>query len=167
MSQVEVTMSSSNGMRVARDAGLALGMGLLWGSLVLDLIGFIARSSGGSPLAEMSALAAGDRLGFVLIALAKDALIFVGPSLLIGYLIVRVFLARPMFYAVLAGIPMFLIGVFSLAVSLVSGDTAGARGIQGVYMALNAVLVLVAIPASVALIQRSTRFFPGASAPAG
>jgi len=31
-------------------------------------------------------------------------------------------------------------------------------------MALNAVLVLVAIPASVLLIQYGSRFFPGASA---
>lgn len=148
-------MFGSDKIRVARDSAIALGMGLLWGSLVLDLIGFIARRSGGSGLAEISSLAAGDEFGFVLIALTKDVLIFALPSLFIGYLIVRMFSARPMLYAVLAGTPMFLAGAYNLGTSLVSGDAAGVRGIQGVYMGMNALLVLIAIPACVALLRWS------------
>jgi hypothetical protein len=155
--QSEVKMFDTDKTRVARDVAIALGLGVLWGSLVLDLIGFIARQSSGGPLAEISALAAGNTLGFIVIALAKDVLIFALPSLFIGYLIVRVFLTRPMFHAVLAGTPMFLVGAFSLGTSLVSGDVAGARGVQGVYMAMNTVLVLLAIPACVALLTRSMK----------
>ncbi len=148
-------------MRSVRDIAIALGLGLLWGSLVIDLIGYVARSSEGSRLAEISALTAGDGFGFVLLALAKDVLIFAAPSLFIGYLIVRLFATRPMFHAVMAGAPMFLFGAFSLGAALVSGDAAGARGVQAVYMAMNTVLVLLAIPISVAVIQYSTRFIPG------
>lgn len=163
---MEVKMFNMDKIRVARDIALALGMGVLWGSLVLDLIGFIARLSGESRSAEISALVAGSEFGFVLIALAKDALVFAVPSLFIGYLVVRVFLARPMFHAVLVGMPMFLFGAYGLGAALVTGDVAGARGVQGVYVAMNAVLVLVAIPVSVALIRWSTSYFPDSSAQA-
>lgn len=146
-------------MRLVRDIPLALGIGVVWSIVVVQAIGYLAAASPGAP-PEMAALARGDAVTFVLIALLRDVAIYAIPSLFVGYLITRL-MARPVLFALVAGSLPFLFGVYSVGMSMLEGSIGGARG---VYMALNTVLVLVAIPAAVALIQWSTRFFPGADA---
>ena len=144
-------------MRQVRDMIIALSIGVVWAMVVLQVIGYWAASSPGR-LPEMEALALGNAGTFLVIALLRDAAIYALPSVLAGYLITRL-MDRPMPFALIAGVPAFLFNAYSLVASGPGGPFADGRG---VYMALNTVLVLVAIAAGTALVRYATRFFRGA-----
>lgn len=145
-------------MRPGRDFVIAVGLGIVWAVVVLEVIGFLAATGPGR-LPEMEALARGDAMTFIVVALLRDAGIYAVPSLLAGYLMVRL-MERPMLFAFVAGVLPFLFGAYSLIQTVAQSSPADAIR---VYMGLNAILLLLAIPAGVALIQWSTRFLPGAS----
>ena len=145
-------------MRSLRDIGLALGIGVLWAVAIELVIGLLVALHLNHP-AGMDALARGDAATFVAVILLGDIAIFAIPSLLAGYLITRL-MTRPRLFAFVAGTLPFLSGVYSFVRMVAEGSSGDALR---VYMALNAILLLVAIPAGVVLIQSSTRWFPGAA----
>jgi hypothetical protein len=145
-------------MRPGRDFVIAVGIGVVWAVVVLEAIGFLAATGPGR-LPEMDALARGDAMTFIVVALLGDAAIYAVPSLLAGYLMVRL-MERPMPFAFVAGVLPFLFGAYSVILTVAEGSPADAIR---VYLGLNAILLLLAIPAGVALIQWSARFMPGAA----